>query len=251
MAAVPLDTQHVLIAILAFLAGGFVKGAAAIGLPTVSLAILSTGMDLRAAIALMAIPAACTNIYQALQGGAFRHLVRRHWPLALSCLAGTFGGTFVLFAFDPVVLSGALGAIICLYVPFAFLTVPVAVRPESERLWVPLAGLSTGMIAGATGSLLLPLMVYIDGLRLDAARFVQLTGIAATAITVPIFLGVTGRLAAAGDLPWQGFLVLVPAFAGLWVGQSVRARLSQPRFRALVLIVLFFLGANLARRAFL
>ena len=238
-------------ALAAFLAGGLVKGTVGIGLPTVAVAILSTGMELRTAIALMAIPAVTTNVYQASRGGAFLELLRRHWPLVASGFVGTWIGSTILFAVNQVLLSGVLGVLLCLYCAWALARPPMLVRREQEAVLGPLTGLTTGIVTGATGSLTLPLMAYLDGLRLPKDRFVQFAGILATGLTAPLAANVTARLVRDGTLGAEALLVLVPSFAGLWAGQWLRGRLSEKRFRLLVLGVLFLLGLNLARRAFL
>jgi uncharacterized membrane protein YfcA len=241
------DSSLITLAIIAFLTGGFVKGAVGLGLPTVSLAVLTAGMDLRAAVALMALPAACTNVYQATQGGEFLDLLRRHWPLVLSSFISVWFGTLILFSVDPLLLTGILGTTLCLYAALSLLTV----RLRLEPVLGPLTGGLTGLMTGATGSLALPLMAYLDGLGLDKNRFVQLTGIVASALTVPLAIGVAGRSMVAGTLPLAAVLVLIPSFLGLWFGQRVRARLSEGRFRTLVLLSLLVLGAKLVDKGFL
>ncbi|MBT3306170.1 MAG: sulfite exporter TauE/SafE family protein, partial [Alphaproteobacteria bacterium] len=78
---------------LTFLLAGFVKGVIGMGLPTVSLAILTTGFGLIPAMSLMIVPSFITNVWQAGQGGAFRELVRRFWVMIVAVVAGVwFGG---------------------------------------------------------------------------------------------------------------------------------------------------------------
>lgn len=234
----------------AFLLGGLVKGTVGIGLPTVSLAILSAGMDLRAAIGLMAVPAAFTNLYQASRGGAFWELLKRHWSLLVTSAVGVVIGTMILFSVDPRLLTGLLGVILCLYAVLGLATVPVTVPRRLEKILGPLTGLSTGIVTGTTGSLALPLMIYIDGLHFDKDRFVQFTGMVASAITVPLMLGVTGRQMFVANMLPMAFAVLIPSFAGLWAGQQLRRRLPQTLFRRLVLISLFAIGVKLIDKGF-
>src|SRR5262249_35018230 len=154
-------SRHILIALAAFLIGGLIKGTIGLGLPTVSLAILSAAMDLRAAIALMAVPAAVTNIYQCVQGGAFWELLRRHWSLFVAASIGVVIGTMILFSVDPDLLCGVLGIILVFYAVLGMVTVPITVPRKWEKVLGPLTGISTGIVTGATGSLALPLMIYI------------------------------------------------------------------------------------------
>ena len=43
---------------------------------------------------------------------------------------------------------------------------------------------------------------------------------------------------------------LVPAFAGMWVGQKIRARLSEERFRRVFFIALLLVGIYITIRPF-
>lgn len=239
-----------MIALAAFLIGGLVKGTIGLGLPTVSLAILSATMDLRTAIGLMAVPAAMTNIYQCAQGGAFWELLRRHWSLFVAAAIGVVVGTMILFSVDPDLLCGVLGIILCFYAVLGMVTVPITIPRRWEKILGPLTGISTGIVTGATGSLALPLMIYIDGLRFDKERFVQFTGMVATSITVPLMLGVTGRQMFTGGVLPMAIAAVVPSFLGLWAGQRLRRRVPQALFRKLVLLALLAIGVKLMDKGF-
>ena len=52
-----------------FCLAGFVKGLVGLGLPTVSLGLLSIIVDLPTAMALLVMPSLATNVLQALAGG--------------------------------------------------------------------------------------------------------------------------------------------------------------------------------------
>ena len=65
------------LAMAVFFLAGLIKGIAGAGLPTVALALLALAIDIKAAIALLIVPALVTNIWQGLTGGASR---RCCWP---------------------------------------------------------------------------------------------------------------------------------------------------------------------------
>ena len=62
-----------------FCLAGFVKGMVGLGLPTVSLGLLSIIVDLPTAMALLVMPSLATNFWQALAGGQIGALWRRLW----------------------------------------------------------------------------------------------------------------------------------------------------------------------------
>ena len=72
-------TDPLLLALVAatFLLAGAVKGVIGMGLPTVSLAILTATVGLHAAMALMVVPSFVTNLWQAMVGGHGRAILAR------------------------------------------------------------------------------------------------------------------------------------------------------------------------------
>ncbi|MDP6830567.1 MAG: sulfite exporter TauE/SafE family protein, partial [Alphaproteobacteria bacterium] len=60
-----------------FLIAGGVKGVIGLGLPTVSLALLSVLFDLPSAMALLLVPSFITNLWQGVVGGNGTAIIRR------------------------------------------------------------------------------------------------------------------------------------------------------------------------------
>src|SRR5574342_574608 len=98
-----------------FLVAGLVKGVTGMGLPTVSLALLTATLGLKDAMALMLIPSFVTNLWQAFVGDAFAAIVRRLWTLLAAVCAGVVLGAHLLARADATLLSGALGILLCIY----------------------------------------------------------------------------------------------------------------------------------------
>ncbi len=71
------DAVTVLVVIATFLLAGTVKGVIGLGLPTNSLALLTTAIDLPEAMNFLLVPSADTNLRQAVAGGNGRTLVSR------------------------------------------------------------------------------------------------------------------------------------------------------------------------------
>ena len=92
-----------------FIVAGAVKGVIGLGLPTVSLAVLTVAFDLPSAMALLLVPSFATNVWQAFSGPHLRAVVRRTWPfMTLATLTISWGGAGVKTV-DLSVLSGLLG----------------------------------------------------------------------------------------------------------------------------------------------
>jgi hypothetical protein len=76
-----------------FLLGGAVKGVVGLGLPTVTLTLLTIVFGLKGAMVMMIVPSVATNVVQALAGGGLEGLLRRLWPMLLLVAIGIWAGT--------------------------------------------------------------------------------------------------------------------------------------------------------------
>ena len=244
-----MDTELLAAATVAFLVAGFVKGVIGLGLPTTSVAILSTVADLRTAVAIVVVPAVVTNLWQATQGGMLVVLFKRYWLMNTGVVVGTYFGTVLLFLLNQSVLLTLLGIVVCVYALFNLFTVSIEVPQKSERPLAPFVGLLSGLLTGTTGSVGIPVAIFLDALRLDKDTFVR-----AIALSFMISAAILGiGLVQQGGWSREHALVscasLVPAFLGMYAGSKLRARLSPERFRTYVMVFLLIIAANLLRKA--
>ena len=66
------DPVTLTVVALTFLLAGLVKGVIGLGLPTISLALLTAALGLPQAMALLLVPSFVTNLWQAVAGGKGR-----------------------------------------------------------------------------------------------------------------------------------------------------------------------------------
>lgn len=238
-------------AAIAFLVAGLVKGAIGLGLPTTSVAILSTVVDLRVAVPLIVVPAVVTNLWQAARGGMLPALLKRYWLMNSAVVVGTWLGAVLLFILNPSVLLTVLGVFVCVYALFNLFAVSFTLPARSERPLSPIVGLTSGLLTGTTGSVGMPVAIFLDALGVEKDRYVR--AIALSFMISATILGVA--LIEQGGMSRTQALIssisLVPAFLGMYIGSRLRNRLSQDRFRACVMIFLLIIGVNLLRKALL
>lgn len=235
---------------LTFLLAGLVKGVTGMGLPTVAMGLLGTTMAPAAAAAIVVIPSFVTNVWQMLAGPATVRLLSRLRLMTVGIVAGTLGGASLLLRLDPKWSGLALGVALVLYAAFALISPAVSVAPGLEPWLSPLVGLATGAITGATGVFVMPAVPYVQALRLNRDELVQALGLSFTVSTLALAGGLIAQGAFRVDQAGLSTLALVPALAGLWVGQKLRARISPRRFRQFFLAFLLLLGLELAARPF-
>lgn len=231
-----------------FLAAGLVKGVTGMGLPTVAMGLLSTSMPPASAAALLVIPSFVTNVWQWLAGPAVAGLLWRLWPMMLGIAAGTVAGSMLLARVDPLWSSLGLGLALMAYAAYALLAPTLAVPPRLEPWLSPLVGLVTGVVTGATGVFVMPAVPYLQSLRLDKDALVQALGLSFTVSTLALATGLAAHGALRLEQLGLSSLAIVPALAGMWLGQLVRARISPKGFRLCFLLFLLLLGLELASR---
>jgi len=233
-----------------FLAAGLVKGVTGMGLPTVAMGLLGAAMSPAAAAAMLVIPSFVTNVWQLLAGPATVRLAVRLWPMMLGIVAGTVGGAALLVRVDPLWSGVALGMALIVYAGYALAAPAFAVPPRIEPWLSPLVGLVTGAITGATGVFVMPAVPYLQSLRLERDELVQALGLSFTISTVALAGGLMAHGAFRLEQLALSALAIVPALAGMWLGQAIRARISPRTFRLCFLLFLLALGAELVARPF-
>ncbi|MEO6408764.1 MAG: sulfite exporter TauE/SafE family protein [Burkholderiaceae bacterium] len=246
------DTSSIVMLIgLTFVAAGFVKGVVGMGLPTVAMGLLSLVMEPAAAAALLIVPSLVTNVWQLVTGAKFAALARRLATLMLAILIGTSLSIGVLTGTSSTQASAALGVVLAVYGATGLAGRRFTV-PRRAELWLsPVAGLATGIIAGATGVFAIPAVPYLNSLGLAKEELIQVLGLSFTVSTVALAaaLALSGKyqLVAAG----YSLLAVAPALVGMFFGQVVRSRLRPEAFRRWFFVGLVALGTYMFARALL
>lgn len=235
-----------------FVLAGFVKGVVGLGLPPVGMGLLAVVMTPAQAAALLTVPSFLTNVWQAM-GPGLLPLLRRMWSMLLGICVGTgcmaaWVGDGLLTANDGARASVGLGAVLALYGLFGLSSIEFSVPARAEAWLSPLIGVSTGVVAVATGLFMMPSAPYLQALGLDRDDVVQALGLSFMVST----LALAGVLVHAGSLGMSvaavSLLAFVPVLVGMVVGQWVRARVHSRAFRICFFLGALVLGAHLVVR---
>jgi hypothetical protein len=233
---------------LIFALAGAVKGVIGLGLPSVSLAILTIFFGLQPAMALLLVPSLVTNVWQACAGGRLRELLRRLWLFLLCAAAGIWVGVEVLAVADAALLARLLGVLLAAYALLGLLT-PQMTLPASAETWAgPLVGVINGVLTGLTGSFAVPGVPYLQALGLPRDALVQAMGILFTISTVALAIALQGKRLITGDQALMSLAAVVPAVVGMWLGQRIRRLLSEAVFRKVLFLSLLVLGLYIVVR---
>lgn len=244
-----LDLWAVIVVVLTFAVGGFVKGLLSFGLPLVMVPPLSLVFPVPTAVALVTLPILLSNAWQMLLTGGFRETLVRLWPLIATLLTGLVLSTHFLVELDETVVLLIAAGVVLAFVAVDLAGFTITVHPRHERLIGAAVGAAGGLIGGLTSFFGTPPLMFLHALQFPKDRFVQASsvilfagGVTLTAMLAKLDVLAEDELAlsAAG---------LVPLFVGLTAGQRLRKKIDQALFRRLVLLGLLCLGISMAVRA--
>lgn len=235
------ETSLALIAAV-FMLAGFVKGVIGLGLPTVAIGLLATRMAPAQALAIVIVPSLLTNIWQTFGGPYLRALVRRLWPMltgllfGIWCAAGLMVGPYARYG------TLVLGVLLMVYGVISLMQVRFHVPPEKEKWIGGVVGVVTGMVSAVTGVQVIPSMPFMQAIGLEKDELVQGLGVFFTTGTIGLMLALADAGLMSVSVAVPGLVALASSFAGMFIGQNVRARMHPSVFRRWFLITMVGLG---------
>jgi len=232
-----------------FTLAGFVKGVIGLGLPTIAMGLLGSLMPPATAAALLVIPSIVTNLWQMAGGPGLRPLLRRLWPLLAGVCLGSWAGAGLLTGANTRGAMAGLGAALVAYAVIGLLPWKLPRVPPRHEGWAgPLVGTATGLVTGATGVFVIPAVPYLGALGLSRDELVQALGLSFTVSTLALAAALGGAGVFDAGLAQGSVLAVLPALAGMALGNALRRRVSPEAFRRWFFLGLLALGAQLLAR---
>lgn len=228
---------------------GAVKGVLGMGMPIVAMGLLAIFLPPAQAAALLVVPSLVTNIWQLMAGPRFGPLARRFATMMAGIAVGTFLGIGILTGEAIALANATLGAVLAVYGLLGLFTVRFDVNPRWEPWLSPAIGLATGVLTGATAIFAVPAVPYFSSLKLNREELIQTLGLSFTVSTVALAAALGTRGVFRADIGLASLAALVPAVAGMLLGQALRQRLRPEVFRRWFLGALVVLGAYMVLRA--
>ena len=233
-----------------FLIAGTVKGVIGLGLPSVSLALLTVAIDLPSAMALLLVPSFVTNLWQAIAGGNGKVILVRLWPFLLMATVTVWMGATALTRVDLKLLSALLGALLVTYSVVSLVGLRFTIKSRHE-IWIgTLVGSANGVLTGMTGSFVMPGVMYLQAIGLSRNQLVQAMGILFTASTLALAAALQQNNLLTIEHGALSVVALVPAIAGMVFGQRIRKKLSEQLFQKVFFVSLLMLGSYIIASAF-
>lgn len=244
-----MSPELAILVVLIFLLAGTVKGLVGMGLPLTALALLTFFVDPRTAISLVMIPMVVTNAWQVWRSGKSVATFLRYLPFIAALMVSVGVSVFAFAGVGARGIFAGLGVILLLFVAVNARRFSITLPDRFDRVGQILAGLASGITGGLTSVWAPPMAMYLVARQVSKDEFVRASGML-------IFMGSLPMVASYVNL---GFLdrttalwgvgILVPACLGFWIGERLRAQLSETGFRKVLLVVFVIIGLNLIRRA--
>ncbi len=232
-----------------FLLAGTVKGVIGLGLPTVSLALMTVALGLPQAMALLLVPSFVTNVWQAMVGGNGLAILRRIWPFLLMATVTVWLGATALTRVNLSLLSALLGLLLVVYAVVNLSGVRLSLNSRQEVWAGPLIGTANGVLTGMTGSFVVPGVMFLQAIGLPRDMLIQAMGMLFTVSTVALAVALQGSRFLTLELGALSAAAVAPALLGMVLGQRIRQRLSEQRFKKVFFIALLVLGTYIIARA--
>lgn len=237
-----MDWTLLLLAGTGLFLAGILKGATGLGYSSCALPFLVSSVGLKSAMVLVLVPAMATNISIAVEAGHFAETTRRFWKLYLAMLPGIGLGLFLLLWLPQSIAVRSLGAVIVTYSVMSLLRPHFYISASSEQhLQIP-AGFANGVIAGLTGSQVMPLFPFMMALDLDPNRLIQAINLAVTFTSIVLAAGLYTTGVMTPELALGSVIAILPAVGGADLGTRLRSRISASRFKPVVLTTLLGSG---------
>jgi uncharacterized membrane protein YfcA len=241
-------TELLLIGTVTFLIAGSVKGVVGIGLPTAAISMLTLFIDPRMAIAVGLGPVVASNAWQIWTMGDTRRTLRRYWLFAVALGTSVFLTVTASAEISDRVIFLAIGISI---VAFSILHLRFVMPPLPDRFdRVAQVGFGTvsGILGGLSGVWIAPIIMYLSARNLQKDEFVRASGLLLFIGSVPLAVAYVQQGFLTQDIGLVSALLIVPTLIGFALGARLRKRISNEKFRRVLLYVFLLLGLNLLRR---
>ena len=213
------------------------------GLPTISLVVLTLILDIETAITMIVIPSFVTNLWQAVTGKHLRELIREFWFYLILSGLSVYVGTSLFFNMSNNVPTLLLALIIIFYSIMVLTgkTIPFL----NKHLFFSKSFIfsSNGILAGLTGTLIVPGVFYFQSLNFEKEKLLQALGIHFSILS--LFLGFSKsyhKTIFDFEMLFLSSTSCISAFIGMFIGRVILKKINERMFRKIFLFSLLIIG---------
>ena len=225
-----------------FFLGGAIKGVLGFGLPLITMSLLPFVVGIETSIALSALVQPATNVGQLFQSGGIKKAFKDTLPVLLMLAPGTAMGAWYLSSLDSNVIILFVGVMVVVFAVYNLTGLRLTISKSLE--WP--VGIVNGFVAGIVGGITsvngMFFIMYLVGIQQDRPSFRSSLALLFMTSGVLISSGLWAVGFVNSYIFAMAVIVLVPAFTGMIVGNAIGKRVSNEKFRLMVLIGLLVIG---------
>ena len=234
-----------IIAALAFLFAGTIKGLVGLGLPTTVLGILSQFTDPRQAIALLLLPILISNTWQIYRSRMAVKIFKKLWAFCLVMGVLIFITSQFAATISTNVLTVFVGIVIVLFVITNVFLKKFTIPDNHDKAYQIGFGAVAGVMGGLTSLWAPPIVMYLFSKSLSKDEFVASVGVLLMAGSIPLLGGYITAGLTTPTLLLYSLAMVIPTLAGFAAGEWARSFLAAEQFRKILLGIFLLLGTNL------
>ena len=239
------------ICLSSLLLAGVIKGALGMGLPLFAVPVLVTVFDLPTAIALMMIPILASNLIQAWEGKNKQISIssfKRFFPLIITLIPFTIFTAQFISKIDIKLGSLIMGIIVIVFSLSNLIDKNFTIQPKIELVVSPFIGIVAGILGGIS-SLIGPLIaMYLIALKLEKDFFVITIAIIFLCFSITLYTTLTINGVMNFNNITGSILATIPVMFGVIIGNKLRSKVNQKKFKVFLIVFLIIIGINLIRK---
>ena len=225
-----------------FFLGGLVKGTIGVGLPTVTLTLLSFFFDIKDSISFILIPVILTNLVQMLDGKELKSIFQQTKFFLVTSVVFVIPGFLVLRAINSNTILLILASLLVLNSCLVLFNKIITIKRHTSfqtQFWI---GALTGITTGVTSIYTMPFIFLIQSLKFNKEKLIQLMGLSFFLYSLTQFTLFYSFSMINEKVLLFSSVACVPIIFGVISGKYLRKVLSEQAFKLLFNYMLLISG---------
>ena len=226
-----------------FIFAGIVKGFLGIGLPAAAMGLLTLIIPPTEAISLLWLPILFSNMFQFGRAKNKREIMTGYTWFAVALFFSIFLTSLFINDYPTALLTVAIGIAMVVFSLNLLFGLSLPVGPG--RGWQVGVGILSGVLGGLSSIWSPPVAMYLMARNTPKDMFIGTTGFLFLAGCLPLGAGLVISGLITIPVIVKSLLGLLMTLTGFRIGEIMRERVSQDRFRQIVLVAFLIMGGRL------
>lgn len=226
-----------------FVFAGIVKGFLGIGLPAAAMGLLTLIISPTEAISLLWLPILFSNLFQFGRATNKREIMVAYKWFAVALFFSIFLTSLFINDYPTALLTVAIGVAMVIFSLNLLFGLSIPVGPGQG--WQVGVGVVSGILGGLSSIWSPPVAMYLMARNTPKDMFIGTTGFLFLAGCLPLGAGLVISGLITLPVIVKSLLGLLMTLTGFRIGEIMRERVSQDRFRQIVLVAFLIMGVRL------